>query len=483
VTRTFAAFIVSIAVLSASVAAQSEPKSHSFSEAQIHNILVQRIDDFHQSVGIVVGIIDPTGRRVVSYGKLDTGDSRVLDGDTVFEIGSVTKVFTSLLLSDMVQRGEVALTDPVAKYLPAGTKVPQRNGKQITLLDLATHTSGLPTLPTNMQSRDEGNPYADYSVAQLDEFLSTYELPRDIGSQYEYSNVGVGLLGRALANRAGMDYGDLVRARITGPLGMSSTRIDLSADMKVRLAIGHDSTLKPVANWDLPTLQGAGALRSTANDMLTFLAANMGFKHTKLDAAMSAMLNVRRPTGYPSREIALGWHVDTTDDRENSIVWHNGGTGGYRAFIGFDPKTHIGVVVLANAETAVGVDDIGTHLLYPKAPLLEASAFAPPQEHKQIEVAPAVFQKFVGRYELAPNFVVTITEDAGHFYAQATGQGKVELFAESEKEYFLKVVDAQITFESNAAGVVTGVVLHQMGNDAPGKRLDDSGATSSRPNG
>src|ERR1700734_446860 len=138
--------------MSTNIAAQPRLESASPSEAGIRNILVQRIDEFHQSVGIVVGVIDPTGRKVVSYGKLDADDPRVLDGDTVFEIGSVTKVFTSLLLSDMLQHGEVVLTDPVAKYLPAGTTVPLRNGKQITLLDLATHTSGLPALPTNMQS-------------------------------------------------------------------------------------------------------------------------------------------------------------------------------------------------------------------------------------------------------------------------------------------------------------------------------------------
>jgi CubicO group peptidase (beta-lactamase class C family) len=162
---------------------------------------MQRVDEFHQSVGIVVGMIGPDGRKVVSYGALEKGDPRALNGDTVFEIGSVTKVFTSLLLSDMVQRGQVALTDPVSKYLPAGVKMPQRNGKQITLLDLATHTSGLPRIPGNFKPKDPANPYADYSVAQLYEFLASYELPRDIGAQYEYSNLGGGLLGHVTAVR------------------------------------------------------------------------------------------------------------------------------------------------------------------------------------------------------------------------------------------------------------------------------------------
>jgi serine-type D-Ala-D-Ala carboxypeptidase/endopeptidase len=440
-------------------------------DSEIRAILMQRVDEFHQSVGIVVGMIGPDGRKVVAYGALEKGDPRVLNGDTVFEIGSVTKVFTSLLLSDMVQRGQVALTDPVSKYLPAGVRMPQRNGKQITLQDLATHTSGLPRLPANLKPKDSANPYADYSVAQLYEFLSSYELPRDIGSQYEYSNLGGGLLGHVLTLRAGMDYDALVRARITVPLDMRSTSVALSGEMKARTATGHDSKLKPVANWDLPTLAGAGALRSTANDMLIFLAANLGYNKTPLAPAMAAMLDVRRPTGTPGLEVALAWHIYSTAPG-GTVIWHNGGTGGYRSFIGYDPKTRIGVVALANASTAAGVDDIGLHLLNTKAPLLNASAFLPAKERKQVAVDPKLFDRYAGRYQLAPNFVLTITREGEHLFAQATAQPKFELFAEGEKEYFLKAVDAQITFEVDAGGAVNQLVLHQAGQNVPAKRID-----------
>ena len=198
------------------------------------------------------------------------------NGDTIFEIGSATKVFTSLLLADMVQRGEVALNDPVAKFLPAGVSVPERNGRQITLVDLATHTSGLPRLPANLNPKDPNNPYADYTPEQLYQFLSSYQLPRDIGAQYEYSNLGGGLLGFALARRAGMSYEALVKSRICDPLGMKDTGITLTPEMKARFAVGHDQGLARVENWDLPTLAGAGALRSTANDLLAFVSANIG---------------------------------------------------------------------------------------------------------------------------------------------------------------------------------------------------------------
>jgi D-alanyl-D-alanine-carboxypeptidase/D-alanyl-D-alanine-endopeptidase len=442
------------------------------SDSEIRNILVQRIDEFHQSIGIVVGMIGPNGRKAVSYGALEKGDARTLNGDTVFEIGSVTKVFTSLLLADMVQRGEVALTDPVAKYLPAGVKVPQRNGRQITLEDLATHTSGLPRLPSNLKQTDPANPYADYTVAQMYEFLSSYELTRDIGAQYEYSNLGGGLLGHALALRAHQDYESLVRSRITGPLDMKDTGIALSPGMKARLAAGYDGQLNRAANWDLPTLAGAGALRSTANDLLTFLGANLGYTKTALAPAMAAMLNVRRPTGNASLEIALAWHILNSTGDDGIVVWHNGGTGGYRSFIGYNPKTRVGVVALSNATTAAGVDDIGVHLLRPSAPLLNAAAFRPPKERKEIAVDPKLFDKYAGRYQLAPNFILTITREGDHLFAQATGQPKFELFAEREKEYFLKVVDAQISFEVEGAGAATQLVLHQNGRDMPAKRIE-----------
>jgi CubicO group peptidase (beta-lactamase class C family) len=367
------------AILAAQIVTGQAPvSSPTPSDSEIRKILADRVDTYRQSVGIVVGVIEPQGRRIIVYGKLDQGDAGPLNGDTVFEIGSITKVFTSLLLSDMVQRGEVALTDPVSKYLPAGVKAPQRNGKQITLLDLATHTSGLPRMPTNF---NPDKPYADYTVAQLYEFLSSYQLPRDIGAQYEYSNAGVGLLGNVLALRAGMDYDALVRSRIIGPLGMRDTGIALSPELKARLAMGHDDKLKPTPSWNFPTLAGAGAIRSTANDMLAFLAANLGYTQTPLAPAMTAMLAVRRPTDTSGLDVALGWHVFTKDTPTalavDPMVWHNGGTDGYRSFVGFYSKSRIGVVVLSNAQTTAGVDDIGKHLLNARAPLLPQSAFQP----------------------------------------------------------------------------------------------------------
>jgi CubicO group peptidase (beta-lactamase class C family) len=453
--------------------AQTPQPSSVVPDAEIRKILVDRIDAQRQSVGIVVGVIEPAGRRVVAYGSLAKGDTRPLNGDTIFEIGSITKVFTSLLLADAVERHEVALTDPVAKFLPAKVKVPERGGRSITLQDLSTHTSGLPRVPTNLAPKDPANPYADYSAEDLYTFLSGYQLTRDIGAQYEYSNLGGGLLGHTLALQARTDYEALVRARITGPLGMASTAIALSPQMKSRLAVGHSATLQPVVNWDLPTLAGAGALRSSTNDLLTFLAANLGYSPTPLAPAMANMLKVRRPTGAQGLEIALGWHVLTAHGKE--IVWHNGGTAGSRTFIGYDQKARVGVVVLSNAGTPAGPDDIGRHLLDAEFPLLAPQAA--PKTRTEIAADPQLFDQYVGRYQLAPAAILTITRDGSHLFAQLTGQPRLEIFPESAKEFFLKAVDAQITFETDSQGKATALVLHQMGRDQRAKRIEGEPVT------
>jgi CubicO group peptidase (beta-lactamase class C family) len=449
----------------------------SISTDEIFKILVRRIDQQKQAVGIVVGVIEPYGRRVVAYGNLASGDPRTLDGDTIFEIGSVTKVFTSLLLADMVKRKEVALDDPAAKYLPEHVRMPERSGKSITLLDLSTHNSGLPPIPSNLklnltqgEVKDAANPHAYYSVDDLYQFLSGYTLPRDPGSEFVYSNLGAGLLGQLLAYRAGTDYESLIRIRITQPLSMPDTCITLSGSMKQRKASGHRATLVDVAqrDWDPShAFTGAGALRSSANDMLTFLEAFLGYKESPLAPAMKSMLEVRRPAGQT--KIGLGWLIYSTDGGE--IAWHNGGTAGFRSFVGYDPEERVGVVVLSNASTPNGVDDIGLHLLNPKLPLVNPE---PPKQRTEIHINPELLDNYTGRYHFAPNFLLEITRAGDRLFAQAFVQEirapKFEVFAESEKKFFAKVSDKQITFETDPDGRATRLILHQAG------RPDISGA-------
>jgi serine-type D-Ala-D-Ala carboxypeptidase/endopeptidase len=449
--------------------AQTPADASAPADAEIRRILVERIDAQKRSVGIVVGVIDAHGRRVIAYGSLEKGDKRRLDGDTIYEIGSITKVFTALLAADMARRGELKLDDPIAKYLPASARIPQRHGRQITLVDLATHTSGLPRMPANFRPKDPDNPYADYGFDALYSFLSSYELRRDVGVKFEYSNLGFGLLGIGLAQRAGMDYEKLVIARICDPLGMESTRITLSEPLRQRLAAGHSADLVTVSGWDIPTLAGAGALRSSANDLLTLLAAVMGYTESPLAAAQRTALSVSRPSGQPFIDAGLGWTIDTRGGGE--IVWKNGGTGGYRTFIGYSPKTGIGIVALSNAAGEDGVDDVGLHLLDARFPLS-----VPEGSPSEESIDARTLDRYVGNYELSANFVMTVSREGDQLFVAATGQSRAAVYPKSDVEFFYKVVDAQITFELDARGHTVGLVLHQNGQDQRAKRIDDAEA-------
>jgi len=443
---------------------RAQPEPVQWTSEQIQAILKKQIETDKQGVGIVVGFVNAKGNQLVSYGSLRKGEpSNKPDGNTVFEIGSASKVFTSLLLADMVNRGEVALEDPASKYLPKTVTMPTRKGREITLLDLATHTSALPRMPDNLEPADAQNPYADYTIESMYKFLSKCKLTSDIGSKYEYSNLGTGLLGHVLALSAGSDFETLLSTRITKPMKMDSTSIAFSPDMLKRLATGHDETLSEVKNWDIPTLAGAGAIRSTAKDMLLFLEANIDKTKSPLADAMRMQQITRRPAGSPNMSMALGWHKLTNNYSE--VIWHNGQTGGYHSFIGFDKKREVGVVVLAN--TATDIDDIGLHLLDTRNSL---KSITPKKEPVSVEVDSKILVSYVGDYELAPTFVISITKEKDRLMLQATKQPKFEIFAESEEKFFLKVVDAQVTFVKDNKGSVTQLILHQNGLNQPAKK-------------
>lgn len=408
------------------------------------------------TVGIVVGVVDATGSRYFSYGNTARTGGEPVNKNTVYEIGSITKVFTALALADMAVKGEVGLDDPVQQYLPDSVRVPKRDALQITLRLLSTQRSGLPRLPTNLAPANPANPYADYGAQQLYAFLNGYALARDPGASYEYSNLGVGLLGFALARRAGTSYPDLVLRRISGPLGLASTRVTLTPDLRARLAHGYQDG-REVSNWDLDALAGAGALRSTAADLARFLAAAMGLVTTPLDSAFRLTQVIQAYAG-PRMRIGLGWHVMWPDSAP--VYWHNGGTGGYHSFIGFDPRRKVGVVVLSNSTQSI--DDIGFHALNPAFPLAAVRT--------AVTLPAAVLDEYAGEYRLTPGFAITIRREGDALVAQATGQGANPIYPSARDEFFFRVVDAQISFVRDSTGKVASLVLHQGGRDLPAPR-------------
>lgn len=324
-----------------------------------------RVDN-GEITGIVIGVITPQGISYFSYGVKSLKNKEVVDENTVFEIGSISKTFTGILLADMVVNGDLNLDDPLQKLLPEGITAPTRNGESIKLFHLSNHTSSLPREAGNMTRPFTSNPYADYTEKKLYDALNNYELTHDIGTHYNYSNYATGLLGQVLASKRKMTYEELMVDIIAKPLGMENTRVVFTPQMKKNLATGHSHGVE-VSNWDLPALAGAGGIRSTAVDMLKYLSANMGIEKSSLYPAMQlAHKNSGKEDTHPI--VGLGWHTMEYDGME--IIEHNGGTGGYRAFSGFIKGGDKGVVVLSNSDAPI--DDIGIHLLQPTVALDKA---------------------------------------------------------------------------------------------------------------
>jgi CubicO group peptidase (beta-lactamase class C family) len=435
-------------------------------DEEIRQLLVDRIDVQQKSVGMVVGIITPHGRRLITYGRLNQGDTRPLDGNTVFEIGSVTKIFTALLLADMVQHGEVQLDDPVAKHLPSTVHIHVRNGRPVTLVDLATQTSGLPFFPAGIPLDDRAvDAVAKYTPRQLYDFLSTWSPTRDSGSKWEYSNTGFGLLGLALAQRGGVTYESLIHDRIIKPIGLESTALTLSANMKSRLAVGHDAKLRPAPTVNMPAFEAAGSLRSTANDLLSFLACFLGFKESPLVSAMASMLATRRPG--PSFQQALGWWIVALKDGDPGFVFHGGQTSGFSSSVGFDPETHVGVVVLSN-----GTEDDGGlawHLLRPAFPMSTSSAEKARKERKEISLQPELANLYAGQYQVkegASAGMVLGIERQGAALAlvsPTTPPGGLRLHAENEERFFITEADLLVEFHRNREGQVESLAIQFAG--------------------
>jgi CubicO group peptidase (beta-lactamase class C family) len=421
-------------------------------DRKIRRVLKERVDFYGRGVGLVVGVVGPSGKRTISYGLAEKASGRLMSGETLVDLASVSKVFTALLLAEMAGHGEVELTDPVARYLPPEMQPPdQPNDRAITLLELATYTSGLPRDAPNLAPVDPQNPYADYTPESLGAFLASFKSVHPPGSRYGYSNLGFGVLGYALARRAGVDFPDLLSSRIFKVLGLTDTRIVTGAGPP-RLAQGYDADLAPVPHWDhSPVLMGSGAVSSTANDLLNFLEALLGYRASRLSPAMGDLLKHRRPTDSADTLVSLGWGILQRNGRE--IVWKSGGGGGFSTWIGYDLERRTGVVVLANS-TATAPSDIGFHILDPSYPLAKM--------RRQVAVEPRRLEAYAGRYQLADRTVAFVRDGDHLLFRDATVS-------------FLRTFPLEFTFdfESEDDARPKRVVFYQNGEVEAAERLGD----------
>lgn len=313
-----------------------------------------------QSGGVVIGLLHGNKRLALTYEK-----GRI---DGLYEIGSITKTFIGLLLAQMVEEHRVRLDTPLRELLPGGMAAKPFSAREITLLDLSTHYSGLPRLPGNLHPADLRNPYAGYGAEQLYAFIGQQGTAMAADVSFAYSNLGTGLLGQVLAGVAGKSYEQLLQEKITGPLGMKETFIALPRSLQEHLVPGYDTKLRPAHEWDMASLSGAGGIRSTVNDMLTYLEAQLhpdrlspsilnSPQGETLPAAIVASQILYREA-LPGMHIALNWlYVDNS-----GTYWHNGGTGGFSSYACFNHKDDFGLVVLCNMAASAFTDALGRHI-------------------------------------------------------------------------------------------------------------------------
>ncbi len=386
--RPVSAFLIVIATLLPLASAQSSRAAAPLVPQTVKDNLQRRVEYGHVT-GVIVGIVDPEGRAFFSAGTIRAGSELPPRSDTLFEIGSISKGFTGTLLADMLVRGEIALDDSVQAFLPDTVTVPA-GANPISLLHLATHRSGLPDNPSNLCGQNLSGLFGCYTVERLYEFLNAHTLAKEPNTAWLYSNLGFGLLGHALSLDSGLPYESLLRQRILDPLALADTRITLSAEQRSRRSVPHWGVV-PWPEFSMPALEGAGALLSTAADLLTFIEHLSGLQTNVLGTVPSEATLRRAATQSPNLSMALGWLLLSTSAGE--IVWHDGSTYGQNAFLGFNRTTRRGVVVLCNnrLSTYGAIQDVGFHLL--------DSSRQMTNPRQPATVSPETLASYQGRYQ------------------------------------------------------------------------------------
>jgi CubicO group peptidase (beta-lactamase class C family) len=389
--------------------------------------------------GVAVAWVDADGIVFFNAGRYSAKDPRPITPDTQFEIGSITKGFTGLLLADAVRAGKVKLDAPVgAPFAPS----------KVTYLQLATHTSGLPDVPPDSAVSDWANPYAEQDLPTLVKAFDAVT-PKVKPRNQLYSNFGFAVLGQAVAAAWGRPYATLLTERVLAPLGLRDTVVDWrDADPK-RLAPAH-SEAGPTVNWDLNAYAPGGALVSTSRDLARFLQACVGLIDNPLKDALANAAQPRAVSPNPARWTGLGWEVEKRGAA--TIVWHSGATGGYRAFVGYDAAKRVGVVLLTNHLKFV--ESVGFALLAGNAPTTPPAA--PPADN---------VKEFLGNYPLAPSSIMTITAEGEQLFATKTYQPRWELKRLAADRYGVAGGKAEISFERDATGKVVALVQHENGTD------------------
>ena len=419
--------------------------------------------------GLSIGYLEGEHWGIVHLGTANQ-DKQTADFRTVYEIGSVSKVFTSLLLADAVVRGEIDLDAAAQVANPAGIQFPSYNDTPITWLDLSTHRSGLPRLPTNFQPTDMVNPYRNYDSKEAAAFLKEYELPRKPGESQEYSNFATSVLGYLVAQKAGESYEQLLQERIAEPLGMDDCTISLSSDQKKRLAQPHSKFGSPTSRWTFADLPGAGGISASMRDMMRFAKAQLDPPSGKLGEAIELAWKQHGDADASGAAMGLGWMIAG----DGQTRWHNGQTGGSRSALFINRELKCAVIVLCNTSLDTGVDELAMKLVLKAAgqEVEQEPVMATEEEQDDVEIDAKLRSRLVGRYQLAPELIFDVNDEDGHLMVSVTNQPTMEVFPDSATQWSPRGFDAQLEFKLGKTGPATKLILHQNGNRQSARRIE-----------
>lgn len=442
------------------VAAFSASSALGVTDDDLRVALEQRFKGDRTGACIAAAVID-NSTTANAYFCADPASQRPYDEHAAFEIGSVTKTMTAALLAEFIARGEVTLDDPLAKLLPPGTNVPSFNDRQITVGDIVTHTSGLPSIPPQWHLSDTNNPYAAVTERDLLGALAATQLTRAPGSQWEYSNFAMMVLSYALAKRSGKDYETLLRERLLTPLGMNDTYI-AGRPPRVHLAQGHLSNAKPAGPWDFPAdMAGVGGVRATLPDMVHYLEGELGLRESTITPALAqTQQQVARVGGYA---MGMNWILSTVKGR--AVVMHEGGTGGCSSFVAFDRAARRGVILLSDTSlTSIG--DFGALALH----LLDPSMLA--GSPRVVATADAkLIDALVGSYRLQSGLRAELRRKGNALTIKADGQPEFEMGFDSAGDFYPLEFDALLRVKRKADGTYA-LTWFQMGGRYEATRID-----------
>jgi len=450
--------LASLTVAVAATLAVLPGTAHAMTDTQLADVVRQRLHGDRTGACMAVAVVEKE-RVARTFQCADAADMARIGPDSAFEIGSVSKTMTAALLAELLLQGKGSLDDPLASWLPQGTKVPDYQGQPILLRHVVTHTSGLPALPSRLGATSMDDPYANLDEAALLASLGDARLAAAPGTKFEYSNFASMVLSYAVARRAGTDFESLARRDLFAPLGMTGAYIN-HRPAGVRAATGHTPNARPAPAWHFATdLAGVGGVRATLDDMVKYVQGGLGW----IDAPVRPALELTHQPVSGQPPMGMNWMRVPVNGR--TVLMHEGGTGGFSAFVSLDPQRQRGVVILSDTTwNSIGsLGSLGLHLVDESLPL--------GKPRHEAAADPALLQALAGEYQLQGAMKMTLRTRDGRLYIQAEGQGEYAMGHDDAGDFYPLELDAVLHPQRKAEGGY-GFTWTQMGAAIPAVRVD-----------